>query len=104
MSGEGGADNGRKSLPLFLDFIHSDGEPEQRVWTIKKSAEGTYEAMADGGVVVASGNFNDRAFYWAYDFIMLVGVDTWKVRCEDWMILQHEAAMFNRANLSKLGI
>lgn len=100
----GRSDSERKSLRLFEDFIHSDGEPKKRDSSIKKSAEGTYEAMANGGVVLASGNSNDRASHWAYDSNMPVGDDTWKVRCEDWMIIQHEAAMFIRANLSKLGI
>jgi hypothetical protein len=101
---EGTWDSERKTLTLVEDFIYSDGETEQRVWTIKKSADGSYEGRADGVVGVASGRSNGRAFYWTYDFNLLVGDDTWKVRFEDWMILQDDAVMFNRATLSKLGI
>jgi len=93
-----------KVLRLVEDFIYSDGETEQRIWTLTKLDEHRYEGRADGVVGMAGGAAYGNAFNWRYTFDLKVGDGTWRVDFDDWMFLQEGGVLINKATVSKWGI
>lgn len=92
-----------KQLILDERFVYSDGEKEQRIWTIDKVDENTYTGTAGGVVGVAQGKSYGNVLNWVYDFDLKVGEDKWRVKFNDWMYLQPEGVMLNKAEVSKWG-
>jgi len=92
-----------KKLVLNEDFIYSDGETENRLWTLTKSDDLTYTGTADNVIGVATGTRAGNAFNWRYDFNMKVGDGYWKVKFDDWMFLQPNGVMLNKATISRWG-
>jgi len=90
-------------LVLTEDFIYSDGETEQRIWTIKKIDEHTYSGTAADVVGEAVGKTYGQALNWRYTLDLKVGDKTWKVNFDDWMVLQPDGVLMNRAKVSKWG-
>ena len=95
-----------KSGKLILDedFIYNDGETARRVWTITPMPEGRYEGRADDIVGVASGQVVGNALNWQYVMDLPVGDDTYRVKFNDWMFLQPDQVLINKAEVSKWGI
>ncbi len=91
---------------LVLDerFLFDDGETDTRVWRIRKLDDHTYEGRADDVVGTASGISYGNALNWAYDLDLQVGDRTVRVRFDDWMFLQPDGVLLNRARMSKWGI
>ena len=92
------------TLTLREDFVYSDGETETRVWVLKKTGATTYEGSTDNVIGIAKGEINGNAFNWVYDFNLKVGDDTWKVKFDDWMILQPDGVLLNKATVTRWGI
>lgn len=90
-------------LTLVEDFVYSDGEQEQRVWRITPQGDGRYEGRADDVVGVAKGEARGNAVHWQYDLELPVGERIWQVHFDDWMLLQDETVMINRATVTKFG-
>lgn len=91
---------------LVLDerFAYADGERDTRVWRIKSLGNGAYEGTAGDIVGTAKGQANGRAMNWVYDFDLPVGGgSTWRVRFDDWMLLQDQEVMLNRTTITKFG-
>ena len=93
-----------KQLILDERFVYSDGEKEQRVWTIDKQNENNYTGTAGGVIGIAQGKSYGNALNWAYDFDLKVGDGTLRVHFNDWMFLQPEGVLLNVADVSKFGI
>ena len=93
-----------ESLTLVENFIYDDGKTERRTWTIRKTGEHSYEGIADGVIGVAEGKCHGNALNWHYRFALQVGGSTWNVTFNDWMFLQTDGVMINRAAVSKFGI
>ncbi len=93
-----------ETLTLVEDFVYDDGETEQRVWRIAKSGAHSYEGRADGVIGIAKGESYGNALNWRYDFALKVGDSVWNVHFDDWMFLQGDGVMINRASVSKFGI
>ena len=93
-----------ETLTLVEDFVYDDGETEQRIWRIKKRGEHGYVGEADGVIGTAEGEAYGNALYWTYDFALEVGESTWNVTFDDWMFLQPDGVLINRAEVSKFGI
>jgi hypothetical protein len=91
-------------ITLIEDFVYSDGETERRVWEIRRTGEHTYEGRADGVVGTARGQAYGNALNWSYDFDLQVGDRTWRVHFDDWMFLQPDGVMINRASVTKFGL
>ena len=91
---------------LVLDehFTYADGETDRRVWRITRIGEHTYEGRADDVVGTASGVAYGNALNWRYDLDLRVGDRTWRVHFDDWMFLQPDGILINRARMSKLGL
>ena len=90
-------------LTLVEDFQYDDGTTERRTWRIRKLDQHTYEGSADGVVGTARGVSYGNALNWRYDFDLAVGDRTWRVHFDDWMFLQDDEVMINRATVSKWG-
>jgi hypothetical protein len=98
-----GAWDGRQ-LVLDERFLYSDGEREQRVWTIIKTGEHNYTGTAGDVIGTAQGKSYGNALNWAYDMNLKVDNDTWKVSFDDWMFLQPDGVLLNRAVVRRWGI
>jgi len=93
-----------ETLTLVEDFVYDDGEIEQRVWRITKTDEHGYVGQADGVIGQAVGEAYGNALNWRYKFALKVGDDTWTVTFDDWLFLQNDGVLINRAAVTKFGI
>ncbi|MEQ9490074.1 MAG: DUF3833 domain-containing protein [Alphaproteobacteria bacterium] len=90
---------------LVLDehFEYSDGEKDRRVWRIRKTGDHTYEGSAGDIIGTARGEAQGNAFNWQYRMDLAVGDGSWRVTFDDWMFLQPDGVLLNRARVSKFG-
>lgn len=94
-----------QTLTLVEDFVYEDGSEERRIWRLTKTGPDTWEGKADGVVGVATGQVAGNALNFAYDFdLVRPNGDTLRVRFDDWMWLQDDEVLINRAYMSKFGI
>jgi len=94
-----------RTLTLVEDFVYDDGQTERRTWVIEKIDEHTYEGRSEDGVIgTALMKSYGNAVNFAYDFDLKMQNRTLRVRFEDWMFLQDDGVMINRAAVSKFGI
>ena len=90
-------------LTLEEDFIYDDGETDRRVWVITKTGEHSYVGQAGDIVGSAIGSQYGNALNWSYDMDLKVGDGTWRVGFNDWMFLQPDGVLVNRARVKKWG-
>jgi len=88
---------------LDEDFLYADGEREQRTWRIRPIGENGYEGTADDIVGTARGVVVGNTLNWHYQMDLKVGDGTWRVRFDDWMLLQDDGVLLNRAYVSRWG-
>ncbi len=90
---------------LVLDetFSYDDGETDKRVWKIRKIDAHTYEGKATDVIGSAVGKAYGSALNWRYTLALKIGERTWNVAFDDWMFLQSDGVLFNRAEMSKFG-
>ena len=93
-----------RTLTLTEDFTFDDGESETRVWTIEKMRPGSYIGTADDVIGVAKGTVLGNTLNWKYDMRLKVGGSRVKVHFDDWMFLQSNGVLINKATVSKLGL
>ncbi len=93
-----------EALTLVEDFLYDDGETEQRIWRIAKTGAHTYEGRAEGVIGVAEGAAYGNALNWRYRFALKVGDSTWNVLFDDWLFLQDDQVLINRADVTKFGV
>lgn len=98
-----GSFDGRE-LTLVEDFVYTDGEQDRRIWRITPLGDGRYEGRADDVVGAAVGEVRGNALHWEYDMQLPIGDSTWQVHFDDWMLLQQDDVLINRASISKFGI
>lgn len=91
-------------LILNETFTYNDGERDQRVWTIRKTAPDRYEGTAGDIIGTAQGRAAGNAINWAYRMDLKVGDGRWRVAFDDWMFLQRDGVLLNRAHVSRWGI
>lgn len=96
-------------LRLVEDFTYEDGSTEQRVWTLKKTGEETWEGTAPGVIGVAKGVEKGDRFNWRYTIDLPVPAadgtaETVRVTFDDWMWLLSEDRLFNRAYMKRYGV
>ena len=92
-----------ETLTLVEDFFYDDGETEQRIWRIRKTGPHSYEGRADDVIGPASGKAYGNALNWRYQLALKVGGSTWNVTFDDWMFLQDDDVIINRAEVTKFG-
>jgi hypothetical protein len=93
-----------RELVLDERFAYSDGERDRRVWKIVKTGDHSYEGRTGDVVGTAAGLAYGNTLNWRYDMDLKVGDDTWRVHFNDWMFLQPNRVLINRARVSKFGI
>lgn len=91
-------------LILEEDFVYADGETDRRVWRIRKIDDHHYEGTADDVVGTAKGIRYGNALNWRYQLDLPVKNRTWRVTFDDWMLLQPDGVLMNRARVSKWGL
>ena len=85
-------------------FTNSDGTKERRVWTLKRSPDGTYVGTASDVVGEALGEEKGNAFRWNYTLKLPVDDRIVEVQFDDWMYLMTDKVLLNRAVMSKFGV
>ena len=98
-----------KTLTLTEDFVYEDGSTEQRIWTLHKTGDTTWEGTAPGVIGVAKGEILGDRFNWKYTIDLPVPsadgpAKTTRVSFDDWIWLQSENRAFNRAYMMKWGV
>jgi len=93
-----------KDLILEEDFIYADGETDRRVWTISKLDDNHYEGRADDVIGTAQGIAMGNALNWSYILDLPYKDTTVKVKLDDWMFLQPDGMLINKAKMTKFGI
>jgi hypothetical protein len=96
-------------LRLVEDFVYEDGSTEQRIWTLRKTGEDTWEGTAPGVIGVARGEERGDRFFWTYEIDLPVPsadgtAPTMRVTFQDWMWLYSEDRLFNRAYVQRFGL
>ena len=95
-------------LKLVEDFVYEDGATEQRVWTLNKTGEDSWQGTAPGVEGIATGIERGDTFNWRYTIDLPVpsadgSVETVKVTFEDWMWLLSDDRLLNRAYVKRFG-
>jgi len=90
-------------LVLEEDFVWSDGERSRRVWTITRKAPNHFIGKAADVIGEAKGVSAGNALNWKYDLLLPVDDKTYEVSFDDWMFLQPDGVLLNRAKMSKFG-
>lgn len=90
-------------LVLEEDFLYNDGERDRRVWHIRRAEPQVYVGHAADVVGQARGLAAGNALNWRYEMDLKVGDGTWRVSFDDWMFLQPNGALINRATVKKFG-
>lgn len=92
------------TLTLDEHFVYDDGERQRRVWTIRRTAAGEYRGTADDVVGEAVGEVRGAALRWRYTLRQPARGREWELGFDDWMYLQDDGVLINRARFSWLGI
>lgn len=91
---------------LFLDedFLYEDGETENRKWELTKTGPNTYIGLTDHVIGKAVGETANNRFNWQYKFKLKVGDAVWNVAFDDWMFLQPDGVLLNKATVTRWGM
>lgn len=92
------------NLVLEEDFVYADGTIDRRVWTINKLDEHHYEGRASDVIGHATGVVYGNALNWAYTLDLPYKDGTIEVQFDDWMFLQPDGVLLNKAKMSKFGV
>lgn len=92
-----------RELTLDESFVYADGETDRRVWRIVRTGEHSYRGEAGDVVGPATGTLYGNAFNWRYELDLDVGERTVRVSFDDWMFLQPDGILINRAKVRKWG-
>lgn len=90
-------------LTLVEDFHYDDGETERRIWYIEKLDDHRYSGTADGVIGTAQGQAYGNAVNWVYQFALKIDDSTWNVTFDDWLYLQSDGILINKAEVRKFG-
>ena len=96
-------------LRLGEDFVYEDGSTEQRIWTLKKTGEETWEGTAPGVIGVARGVEKGDRFNWQYTIDLPIPAADGPARMvrvsfDDWMWQLSDDRLFNRAYMRRAGV
>lgn len=97
-----------ETLRLVEDFVYEDGATEQRIWTLTKTGDDTWEGTAPGVIGTATGEERGDTFNWVYTIDLPVPsadgtVDTIRVDFDDWMWLLSDDRLLNQAYVRRFG-
>lgn len=90
-------------LTLTEDFHYADGEKSRRVWRIRRLPGNRYLGEAEDVVGEAEGRSAGSALNWRYTLTLPYRDGTIDVNFDDWMFLQPDGMLINRAKVKKFG-
>lgn len=93
-----------RTLTLVEDFVYEDGSTEQRIWSLTKTGDETWEGTAPGVIGTATGEERGDTFNWQYMIDLPVPDGTLRVTFDDWMWLLTEDRLLNRAYMKRFGV
>lgn len=93
-----------QKLTLDENFDYQDGSTEFRRWEILKTGPGTYKGTTAQIIGEATGKVSGNALNWRYKFKLPVDDDIWNVTFDDWMFLQADGSLLNKATVYRWGI
>lgn len=99
-----GTINEENELILDEQFSWSDGEKTSRTWTISRIGEKSFVGKAGDVVGSAVGAAAGNALNWKYVVNLDVDSSTWKIGFDDWMFLQADGVLLNKASMYKFGL
>lgn len=90
-------------LTLKENLLYETGEKLFREYRLRKLDQNTYRVetadMPEPGTIVSYGN----ALRWSYRLKQKIGESIWTLSFDDWMFLQQDGLVLNRAFASKWG-
>ncbi len=91
---------------LVLDerFRYDDGSTQQRIWRLRKQADGSWVGKADDVEGEAIGKLAGNVLNWRYSLLLPVDGKIYSMQMDDWMYLLDENTMLNRASMRKFGV
>ena len=92
-----------KTLILDEDFVYMNGDTEYRRWEIEKTGPNSYVGTTQQIIGTAEGETSGNTFHWTYKFKLKVGDDIWDVKFDDWMFLQPDQVLLNKATVYRWG-
>jgi hypothetical protein len=99
---QGRVENG--NLIMEEDFTYSDGEKQQRTWTIEPLPGDRWRGTAGDVVGEANGQTSGNALHWRYVLQVPVNGKVYDLHMDDWMYLVDEHTLINRTTMSKFGV
>jgi len=96
----------REGDTVFLKehLQYGDGEEIHRTYKIEKIDQHSYVATAESGLVgEALISSYGNALHWRYLYRQEIKGREWTLRFDDWMFLQNETLVLNRARVTKWG-
>jgi hypothetical protein len=95
-------------LRLVEDFTYEDGATEQRIWTLVKTGDDTWDGTAPGVIGTATGLEQGDRFNWQYEIDLPVPsadgtAETLRVTFDDWMWLLADDRLLNLAYVKRFG-
>lgn len=92
-----------KILTITENFTYDDGVKEKRIWKLVKKENNYFEGSTKGVIGIANGKVCGNTFHWRYKFeLPLYGIKT-RVNFDDWMFLQDNNVIINKAKMKKFG-
>jgi hypothetical protein len=91
-------------LVLDEQFKYDDGTTQQRIWRLKKRADGSWIGLADDVKGEAIGQIAGNALNWRYTLLVPVDGSVYEMQMDDWMYLMDDDSMINRASMRKFGV
>jgi len=70
---------------------------------LEKTSETTFSGTAENVIGLATGEVAGNAFNWTYKFRLKVGDSYWNVKFDDWMFLQEDGVLINKARVYRWG-
>lgn len=89
---------------LTEHFSYYDGKKQERIWTIRKLPDGSYEGTAADILDKATGKVEGNAARWSYVMDLPVDNTTYRITFDDWMWQMNDGVLINRSYLKKFGI
>ncbi len=93
-----------RTLTLDENFVYEDGSTENRLWTLQKTGDQTWQGTAPGVIGVASGTERGDTFNWRYRIDLPVPEGTLRVDFDDWMWLLTDDRLLNIAYMRRAGV
>ncbi len=100
---EGDWDEATQTLMLTEDFVFSDGEVSQRIWTFVKTAENQYRGVANDVVGEAQARVIGNTMEIRYVMALPYKNRVLHVKVHDWLFLNADSVLNNKTVMSKYG-